>query len=192
MLSVSLTQKVSLFQHGGDHFTILFAASASAGAAAADPQPDEPFVLHHWNGLPPHGPRMATLTITAPAGVAEEVEEGEREDSFKPPVPGEIENIVQAVEADKKERPDMFETWRYEVVLAVPDPDGSIYGEGLPHTEEDLAYAARPLPRPASPQRLSIFLAAGRRRRSSWASRLRAPGAARRATAAASRPCASG
>ena len=42
-------QKVSLF-HGGDHFTILFAASASAGAAAADPQPDEPFVLHHWNG----------------------------------------------------------------------------------------------------------------------------------------------
>ena len=95
--------------HGGDHFTILFAASASAGAAAADPQPDEPFVLHHWNGLPPHGPRMATVTIT---GVAEEVEEGEREDSFKPPVPGEIENIVQAVEADKKDRPDMFETWR--------------------------------------------------------------------------------
>ena len=150
-------------------------------------------MLHHWNGLPPHGPRMATVTITAAAGVAEEVEEGEREDSFKPPVPGEIENIVQAVEADKKDRPDMFETWRYEVVLAVPDPDGSIYGEGLPHTEEDLAYAARSLLRPAPPrQQLSIFLPAGRRRRSSWASRLRAPGAARRATAAASRPCASG
>ena len=49
----------------------------------------------------------------------------------------------QALEVDKQDRPDMYETWRYECVLAVADPDGKIYGTGTPHTPEQLESAVR-------------------------------------------------
>lgn len=32
-------------------------------------------------------------------------------------------------------RPDDWKSWRYEVVLAVPDPDGRLYGTGLTWSE---------------------------------------------------------
>jgi hypothetical protein len=133
--------------HGGDHFTLAWAAAAG-GAGDGESPPTVPsttpseFILYHWNGLPPHGPRMATITVTAPLGAAPPVEDGPRESTFQPPIPGEIEGIVQAVEEDKRDRPDFYESWRYECVLAVPDPDGKIYGTGgEPHTDEQLAAA---------------------------------------------------
>jgi hypothetical protein len=60
--------------HGGDHYTVLFAAAdglpaataatAAADAAAAEDAGDaaaaEPMMLMHYNGLPPAGPRMAS------------------------------------------------------------------------------------------------------------------------------------
>lgn len=44
-----------------DHFTILFSLSL-------DVTLDQPgsYQLHHWNGLPPSGPRMASFTLTSP------------------------------------------------------------------------------------------------------------------------------
>ena len=78
--------------HGGDHFTTLFrvnpaagedgaaaaaTATAGEGAAAAGEGEGEgeggdppPVTWYHYNGLPPGGPRMATLEITAKGGVA--------------------------------------------------------------------------------------------------------------------------
>jgi hypothetical protein len=38
---------------------------------------------YHWNGLPPHGPRMATITVTARMGAAPPVADGSREDTFQ-------------------------------------------------------------------------------------------------------------
>ena len=46
-----------------------------------------------------------------------------------PPVPGQIEGVVQCNPQDKSARPGEWTTWSYEVVLAVEDPDYSIYGK---------------------------------------------------------------
>ena len=97
--------------------------------------------LLHWNGLPPAGPRMAVVGVHALHGEAAPVGEAEHEDSFQAPLAGEIEGVVQAVQEDKQARPDECGSWRYEVVLAVADPTQSIYGEGKPHTAEDIASA---------------------------------------------------
>ena len=83
---------------------------------------------------------MATVTVTAAHGAAAPVAAAPRAETFKPPIPGEIEGVIQAVEEDKRDRPDRFETWRFECVLAVEDPDGKIYGEGLCATSLDFLY----------------------------------------------------
>ncbi len=42
--------------HGGDHFTVAFYIPSNSSG--------KKFELFHWNGLPPAGPRLATLEIT--------------------------------------------------------------------------------------------------------------------------------
>eukprot|EP00051_Salpingoeca_urceolata_P002406 m.49932 g.49932 ORF g.49932 m.49932 type:complete len:519 (+) comp12112_c0_seq1:50-1606(+) len=109
--------------HGGDHFTVLFATS---------PVVDEPGAtntLHHWNGLPPAGPRLCTFELTAPNGGVRRAPE-KHVKTFVKPKPGEIDDVVQAHTDDKKTRPKEFKTWRFEVVLAVDDPDVSDGGAG--------------------------------------------------------------
>jgi len=102
--------------HGGDHFTILFSLSLGvkfeAGAV---------FDMYHWNGLPPVGPRMAHLKITAPKGqrgpnVAKYVA------TFYKPEAGEIDDVVQGHPEDRKLYPEEFQKWRFECVLAIDDP----------------------------------------------------------------------
>ncbi|CAJ1348317.1 unnamed protein product [Effrenium voratum] len=110
--------------HGGDHFTV---------AWSQGPTPTEPgsqFVLHHWNGLPPGGPRLAEMTVLAKKGAALR---GPSPPKFYKPEPGEIEEVVQADPEDKKEHPGQYRKWRYEVMLAIDRPDVS--GEARPAQE---------------------------------------------------------
>ena len=87
--------------HGGDHFTVLWEAEAKAAKGTR---------LCHWNGLKPGGPRLAELLLE-PAGEAPKAPERHKETHFKR-LPGEIEDVVQCHEADKKERPGAYDTWR--------------------------------------------------------------------------------
>lgn len=54
--------------------------------------------------------------------------------SFFKPVPGEIEDVVQAVQADRDLRPGEWKLWRYECALAVDDP--SVQGAERPEGME--------------------------------------------------------
>merc|ERR1711865_191654 len=106
--------------HGGDHFTVLFSTQ--------DVTAEAPLELWHYNGLPPAGPRMCKVSFES-KGVAGAAREGPREDTFLAPVPGQVEGVVQCNSEDKKQRPGQWTTWSYEVVLAVEDPDFSLYGQ---------------------------------------------------------------
>jgi len=97
------------------------------------------FSLFHWNGLPPAGPRVTELLVTTPVskltGRPQEAAPAPPDSKqgvpkFRTPKPGQIWDVVQAHQGDKKDRPNQWKTWRYEVVLAVPDPDGRLYGQG--------------------------------------------------------------
>lgn len=101
--------------HGGDHFTTMFSPTP------IDDSKGKTFTLYLWNGLPPGGPRMTTLTVTAPNGPRGPAPE-KHSATFYKPVPGQIDGIIQANPEDKKARPDEWKTWRYEVVLAFDDP----------------------------------------------------------------------
>jgi len=101
--------------HGGDHFTILFADKFPTDAGSE-------FACYHWNGLPPAGPRMCALTIKATMGSVRPAPEKHKETFYKTE-PGEIDDVVQAHPDDKLARPKQWTTWRFEVVLAVEDPD---------------------------------------------------------------------
>lgn len=113
--------------HGGDHFTVLFSTKDIKS---------EIVELWHYNGLPPSGPRMCKIMLKS-KGVAPLAPEGPREDSFMPPVPGQIEGVVQCNPQDKSARPGEWTTWSYEVVLAVEDLDYSIYGKGTRERNPD-------------------------------------------------------
>lgn len=102
--------------HGGDHFTVMYNTKGASGTADDLP----PLSLVHWNGLPPAGPRLATFTLTG-SDVAESAPETMEQTYFKP-VPGEIEDIVQAYNKDKERYKNRWDLWRYEAVLAVEDP----------------------------------------------------------------------
>ena len=54
--------------------------------------------------------------------------------TFYKPLPGQVDDVVQAHAADKAARPDAWSTHRYEAVLAVDDPDvsGTVRPEGMP------------------------------------------------------------
>jgi len=123
--------------HGGDHFTTLFAGSVDAAAtlgcggqeageapsgAAAGSSTEAATLLYHWNGLPPAGPRLARIPLVTPKGATGPAPETMQETFYKP-VPGEIDDVVQANADDKKNHPNRWTNWRFEVVLAVDDPD---------------------------------------------------------------------
>ncbi|CAK0822317.1 unnamed protein product [Prorocentrum cordatum] len=91
-------------------------------------EPGSKFVLNHWNGLPPGGPRLAEIGVAAVRGA---VASGAKEaPKFYKPVPGEVDDLVQADPDDKKAFPDKYRQWRYEVLLAWDDP--SVQGEPRP------------------------------------------------------------
>eukprot|EP01125_Pyxidicula_operculata_P020870 TRINITY_DN7842_c0_g1_i1.p1 TRINITY_DN7842_c0_g1~~TRINITY_DN7842_c0_g1_i1.p1 ORF type:complete len:505 (+),score=106.33 TRINITY_DN7842_c0_g1_i1:38-1552(+) len=102
--------------HGGDHFTLLFSTKSEDYK-----KPNSTFTMYHWNGLPPAGPRMSTLTITAPRGEANPAPEKHVEKFYKSES-GEIDDVVQSHPDDKNARPKEWKTWRYEVVLYIDDP----------------------------------------------------------------------
>jgi len=101
--------------HGGDHFTLAWSQ------AAPEDKKDAKIKLWHWNGLPPGGPRLADLEITAPEGQAKPAGKKSKAVFYKPEV-GEIDDIVQPDEGDKKENPDDYTSWTYECMLAFDDP----------------------------------------------------------------------
>jgi len=107
--------------HGGDHFTVAWSS------AATPTEPGSKFKLHHWNGLPPGGPRLAEMDITATKGA---ISQGASPSKFYKPEPGEIEEVVQADPDDKKKYPEQYRKWRYEVMLAFDRPD--LQGEPRP------------------------------------------------------------
>jgi len=107
--------------HGGDHFTVAWATAMPPDSAGAQ------FVLSHWNGLPPGGPRLAQLTVLAPHGAKAGPQEVPK---FYKPRPGEVAEVVQAEPEDKRARPGQYRSWRYEVLLAWDDP--GLQGEARP------------------------------------------------------------
>ncbi len=104
--------------HGGDHLTTLWSCTDLKDEKGAT------HTLYHYNGLPPGGPRLSCLTIKATNGPASKAPSKMVDTYFKPQA-GEIESVVQASPEDKKARPDLYDTWRYEVMLAADDPSVS-------------------------------------------------------------------
>merc|ERR1712137_98571 len=98
--------------HSGDNFTVLYSHEILESLVP-------PLRLTHWNGLPPGGPRLAILELQGDivAGDAPET----KTDSYCKPLPGEIEDIVQADPVDKVKYPEDWTRWKYEIVLAVED-----------------------------------------------------------------------
>jgi hypothetical protein len=106
--------------HGRDHFTLAFIPPSVATSST----PPSQFQLIHWNGLPPGGPRIAVLEITAQDGVRSPAPETAAEGvgiEYKP-TPNTIDSIVQADPGDKTQRPKEWRTWTYEVALVIDDP----------------------------------------------------------------------
>ena len=89
-------------------------AFASRPLSAASPGP---LPLLHYNGLPPAGPRMCPLRMTAPLGAKGPAPAHFDGASFVKPAVGEVDDVVQAHPADKAARPDAWHTWRFEVRL---------------------------------------------------------------------------
>lgn len=119
--------------HGGDHFTLLFGTDETALEA----ETKATTTLYHWNGLPPAGPRMATITLGRGAKAAAPAPE-KHEESYVKPWKGEIDSIVQADPEDKERRPNEWTTWRYEVALATGEENG---GEGVVRADEPTLFA---------------------------------------------------
>mmetsp|Transcript_48046 Transcript_48046/g.88498 ORF Transcript_48046/g.88498 Transcript_48046/m.88498 type:complete len:516 (+) Transcript_48046:48-1595(+) len=107
--------------HGGDHFTLAWCSSMPSMDVGAT------FTLHHWNGLPPGGPKLGSMNVRAVNGTQRARAEPPK---FFKPVPGEVDDVVQADPDDKKAYPDEYRRWKFEVVLAIDDPD--VQGEERP------------------------------------------------------------
>eukprot|EP00978_Attheya_sp_CCMP212_P004822 scaffold10619_cov41-Attheya_sp.AAC.2 len=113
--------------HGGDHFTILWAANTSTKN-----DEENSLELHHWNGLPPNR-RMARLRLE-PATL-----------EVLPPAPSTytpstyrmelntVESIVQADSNDKITWPGAWKMYRYELSLVTRQ-----------HVEDDMQTPPRP------------------------------------------------
>jgi len=111
--------------HGGDHFTTAWSGKMPPREKGAS------FELWHWNGLPPGGPRLANLRIIAEGGTSDKAPEKHKPTYYKP-IPGQLEEVVQADPGDRKERPDQYRTWTYECVIAFDDPKV----EGAPRPDD--------------------------------------------------------
>ena len=75
----------------------------------------------HFNGLPPAGPTTTRLWIESTTD-ADRVTSKAAQATFVKPIPGEIDEIVQAHPQDKKDFKDDWKRYRIEIVLAVDDP----------------------------------------------------------------------
>lgn len=123
--------------HGGDHFTVAWAQSMPSSNRGTK------FTLHFWNGLPPGGPKLVELTITAVKGALAGKQERAK---FYKPEPGEVDEVVQADPEDKKQLPGQYRRWRFEVMLAWdrPDLEGEVRGPEVPpepkFSQEDPRY----------------------------------------------------
>ena len=94
--------------HGTDHFTVLFADKEIAERS----EEDREIVLQQWNGLPPAGPRMATVRLSLPANSEAAGPAPEKHaPTYAKPLAGEIEHVIQAHQQDKAARPGA--TWRW-------------------------------------------------------------------------------
>lgn len=106
-----------------------------AGAAASKPHDDHRLFLH-WNGLPPAGPRLCALKLSAEAclkrgpsapkdnnnaggGADHDTENGGQQHPIVL-APGEIEEVVQAhKDAGGSSTPDRLDSWLFEVALRI-------------------------------------------------------------------------
>ena len=116
------------------------AAAAAATGESNEEKTSKKLTLFHYNGLKPNGPRMAPISITlsAKTPVAAPAPEDHKEGVgvFRTPRVGEIFDIVQANQEQKKKGPKTaWKKWDYEVVLCVSDPDGKLYGKGESYPE---------------------------------------------------------
>ena len=100
--------------HGGDHFTIVFSDEYPLN------EPDACFQLAFWNGLPP-GQGFQELKVFSEKGAIGPAPEKRKVKWFKPRV-GEIDELIQAHPGDR-EKTDYYSQWRFEVLLAVNDPE---------------------------------------------------------------------
>ncbi len=114
------TTRLAWILHSQDHFTMLFRSMNTS----IDPQSNN--LYYHYNGLPPGGPRMCRITIEVP-NVELNIHNS---DIYIKPIPGEIEDIVQAHPCDKDEYPTEWTCWKYECILAIDDQ--SVSGEERP------------------------------------------------------------
>ena len=131
--------------HGVDHFTLLFDPTMEASdtreiVSANSTNSKYKFDVYHFNGLPPNGPRMAKLELStigiAPPAPKTRIETG---NVFYTPIVGQIFDVVQANQDDKKQRPKRWKTWKYEVVLALQDDENhTLYGKGKEYTNETM------------------------------------------------------
>jgi hypothetical protein len=103
--------------HGGDHFTLLIKDRQES-------------TFLHLNGLPPAGPSNVLLRIAFTVEAARVTDKTAEQFNFVKPVPGEIEDIVQAHPEDKARLKDQWRKWRLECVLAVDDP--TVKDSGVP------------------------------------------------------------
>ena len=90
--------------------------------------------------MPPNGPKMEMIELItngiAPIATKTRVEAG---NIFFTPIVGQIFDIVQACQNDKKLRPKQWKTWNYEVVLALQDDDqNTLYGKGTDYTSDNM------------------------------------------------------
>jgi hypothetical protein len=120
--------------HGRDHFTTAFIVPGSLRHHNALPsevtvgeERDKnaiEFELVHWNGLPPAGPALNIMKVTAPRGVcgAAPPSAAEGMGVHYKPVVGSIDSIIQADKDDKISAPKAWRSWKYEVALAIDDP----------------------------------------------------------------------
>eukprot|EP00944_MAST-04C_sp_MAST-4C-sp1_P002621 g2621.t1 len=131
--------------HGIDHFTVLFDPTMEASdtreiVSANNANDAHKFDVYHFNGLPPNGPRMAKLELST-TGIAPRAPKTRTESGnvFYTPVVGQIFDVVQANQDDKKERPKQWKTWKFEVVLALQDDKNhTLYGKGKEYTNDTL------------------------------------------------------
>ena len=132
--------------HGIDHVTLIFDPTLTAidtreiSTTKNDGNEKYVFNLYHYNGLPPNGPKMEMMELTttgiAPIAKKTRTEAG---NVFFTPLCGQIFDIVQASQNDKKLRPKQWKTWNYEVVLALQDDDkNTLYGKGTDYSSDNM------------------------------------------------------
>jgi len=124
--------------HSSTHFTLVFHADEDADKQVLSPSPGK-FELVHWNGLSPGGPKATIFKVHAVNGSAPPAADVLAEKPhYKPvvdhPSGSEIDSVIQAHRQDKLDRPGQWETWRYEVVLALPEDavDGQSRPDWMP------------------------------------------------------------